>query len=512
MKAKSLFLLLVFVVVAPFVACADAQPVFKNDGVYQWSVESTPPDTDRQTGRAYLWIPEMCSRLRGVVIGQQNMLEEPIFATRAFRAEMAKAEMGIVFIAPIQCGIYHFTSNESKWLEDILSRLADISGYDELKKAPVAFIGHSAMAMWPYFGASTWGDRAICGISLKGAWADMSKDWAKESVGRGLAGVPFLLLDGEYEDAHGRGERSLKFCATYPDVPFSFCAEDGAGHFDWSDELAGYLGLYIRKAASARFPSIGAAKARFVEKKGGTWLPLWRRYEVEAPAVPSTDPIARGYWFFDSEMALATVKLQERFRRQTKTPLVSIEQDGAVVPQQKTHLQVHPKFRPIDGEGGVRFSLKPVFIEDVEQGRLADWTGLKAGSKAPHPASAESLYLQLICGPAIKVGKDTYEIRLDRGSVYRNKLAVTLQAIFPGDETYQRAVQQASMSVYKPKGKGNGKTYHFVREGAATIDDDGTITFLKLPPRAKRPHVITVCDYEWSDKAPVFREVPYGTR
>ncbi|MGN0833074.1 MAG: hypothetical protein ACI4RD_05440 [Kiritimatiellia bacterium] len=485
------------------------QPAFAYEGVYQWSVASTPPDRDRSAGRAYLWIPEQCSRLRGVVVGQQNMLEEPIFAVPAFRAELAKADLAIVFIAPIQCGIWHFTADESAWLRDILDRLAEESGYAELRTAPVAFIGHSAMAMWPYFGASTWGERAICGISLKGAWADTAKDWGSESVGKGLAGVPFLLLDGEYEDAHGRGARSRAFCERYPEVPFSFCAEDGAGHFDWSDELAAYLGLYLRKAAQLRFPVAGGP-AHPVRKRTqdgrecGVRLPLWKRYELN-----TTEP---GYWFFDAEMAAATERMQERFRQQTQTPLVGYRQRGELVPQRKTHLQIHLKFDPTDGADGVRFTFEPAFAEQVEEGRLADWTGLPAGARAPHPPDERSLYVQKICGPAIRVGKNEYEIRLDRGSIGRDKRDIDFQAIFPGDATYQRAVQQAVMSLPKPKGKGNGKTYHFVREGAATIDDAGRLTWLPLPPRTRQPHLVTVCDYTWSERPPTWRTVEWGAQ
>ena len=66
---------------------AFAAPPFDHESssVYQWSVTSAPPDKDRMPGRAFLWIPEKCAHLWGVVVGQQNMLEEPIFECPAFR-------------------------------------------------------------------------------------------------------------------------------------------------------------------------------------------------------------------------------------------------------------------------------------------------------------------------------------------------------------------------------------------------------------------------------------------
>ena len=445
--------------------------------VYQWSVTSHAPDEDRQDGRAFLWIPEKCERVRGVVVGQQNMLEEPVFECPAFRKELAKADIGIVFIAPKQCGVWKFGKRD--WLEDILERLAEKSGYGELATCRVGFIGHSAMAMWPYFAASEMCDRAFAGVSLKGAWADMTKDWANDAVGKGLEGIPFLLLDGEYEDAENRGRRTRAFCNKYPGVPFSFCAEDGAGHFDWSDELAHYLGIYFRKAL------------RYSKGDKGTWLPCWKRYGEKSEGW-------EGYWYFDKQMAKATDYMQERFRQCKKTPLVGYRYKGRALEQHDDHLQIH-----IPYEGETRFSFTPAFDETVVEstgGRLADWTGLPVGAAVEHPADEKSLYVQKICGPCAKTGEDEYELRFNRGWPMPQpgkSVDICFQAIFPGDGEYQRAVQQASMRVVAPR-EPTGEKGFYVREGAATVNPaTGEIEPLPLPPRAKRPHRVTVIEWEW---------------
>ena len=117
-----------FVAVTAIAANAAAMPAFDYSGtassVYQWSVATKPLDIDRKDGRAFLWIPEKCERLAGVVIGQRNMIEEPIFETPTFRDELAKANLGIVFISPIQGGMWKAGLREKLWLEDILTRLA----------------------------------------------------------------------------------------------------------------------------------------------------------------------------------------------------------------------------------------------------------------------------------------------------------------------------------------------------------------------------------------------------
>ncbi|WP_198175134.1 hypothetical protein [Spirosoma telluris] len=41
----------------------------------------------------------------------------------------------------------------------------------------------------------------------------------------------------------------------HPKTPFSLLADAGRGHFDFSDAMVRYLGLYIRKAAQYRLPN-----------------------------------------------------------------------------------------------------------------------------------------------------------------------------------------------------------------------------------------------------------------
>ena len=490
---------------------AFAAPPFDHESssVYQWSVTSAPPDKDRMPGRAFLWIPERCAHLRGVVVGQQNMLEEPIFECPAFREELAKADLGIVFIAPKQCGIWLFDDERSEWLKDILARLGEASGYGEMSSVPVAPIGHSALAMWPYFMSERWHARMFAGVSLKGAWADMSKSWGAPAVGKGLSGVPFLLLDGEYEDAENRARLTRAFCNAYPDVPFSFCGEMGAGHFDWSDELARYLGIYFRKAAHARIKKRGAPLERVDPSRTGWLMERWRRR-----AAPSAKPApvsaykgdrAEAYWYFDREMAYETAILQERFRAQGKTPLVGYRFEGKELPQRpKEHLQVFIPFKPVNG---MEFAFEPMFTEDVLEGRLSDWTGLPPGAKAPHPDDARLLFVQRICGPCARIAPNRYEIRFNRGSGMKlNEGEICFQAVFPGDGTYRRAVQQSRLRFSQPR-KPSGIRRYYVREGAATVDAvTGGVTYLALPPRAKRPHVVTVVEWEWGADKPVVHE------
>ena len=56
------------------------------DGVWAM-VAARPSIPDR---RAFLWIPENCKRVRGLVVACHNMLEKPLFQRPGFRAACAK--------------------------------------------------------------------------------------------------------------------------------------------------------------------------------------------------------------------------------------------------------------------------------------------------------------------------------------------------------------------------------------------------------------------------------------
>src|SRR5688572_10197420 len=80
--------------------------LFSRDGFcqeWQWMV---PADSlvSTETGappKAFLWIPPGCRQVRGVVVGQHNMLEEGIFEHPAFRREMARLGFAEVWISPM---------------------------------------------------------------------------------------------------------------------------------------------------------------------------------------------------------------------------------------------------------------------------------------------------------------------------------------------------------------------------------------------------------------------------
>src|SRR5262245_16268991 len=71
---------------------------------WQWgvSVDPNPSTTQpaRDYPRAFLWIPSNCQRVRAIVVGQNNMLEEPIFEHPEFRKVLAELGVAEIWITP----------------------------------------------------------------------------------------------------------------------------------------------------------------------------------------------------------------------------------------------------------------------------------------------------------------------------------------------------------------------------------------------------------------------------
>lgn len=505
---------------------------------YQWSVpvpSATSPETQAPP-RAFLWIPPTCARVRAVVLGQHNMLEEPILEAPRLRDELSELGMACVWITPILGGQAQFTETEEALFADMFRRLADVSGYTELAHAPVVPIGHSAMADFPYLFAARHPGRTLAAISIKGSWPDAKKPhpgW----TGNDVAGVPLLLVSGEYEWAEERAGKALPFRRAFPAVPFSMLADAGGGHFDSHNALVTFLAVYLRKAALFRLPAtpppIGDAPTLTpIDATRQGWLvDRWRQDKPpRAPAAPVaeyTGDTNETYWCFDAQHALATERLQSHYLGK-KPQLLGYVQAGAVVPQNAaTHQQVTLGFIPDPDGDGLTFTLRGTFLDTVPEGRPARWTALPAGAPVGHASADAPVVIRRICGPVAKLADDTFALRFDRLGFDnpRRSSEIWLLAEHPGDGEYKRAVQQAVLRFPLRNTAGTPQTITFapipdqpagtrtlrlhatssanlpvrfyVREGPASVSDDGTLTFSPLPPRTKYPVAVTVVAWQW---------------
>ena len=500
---------------------------------WQWSVE-VPSVTSEETKahpRAFLWIPPTCERVKAVVVGQHNMLEEPLLESPAFRAALAELGFAEVWVTPILGGQAAFGEAERRLFEEMLRMLAAESGYDELAGAPVVPVGHSAMADFPYLFAAGWPERTLAAVSLKGSWPDLKRP-PLAGTGERLAGVPVLLVSGESEWADERAGKALAFRRAYPRVPFSMLADAGGGHFDTHEALAAFLGVYLRGAAAARL-TVGTGPLAAVDPAKQGWLV--DRWRLDKPPRAAAAPVGHyagkadeTFWCFDEAQARATEKMQAAYCGK-RAQLLGFEQADRVVGQDpKLHAQVRLAFRP--EADGRTFRLTWTFLEKVPEGRPARWTGLPADSPVGHAEGGGPVAVDRICGPVEKRGPDTFAVSFYRMGMNNLKRSneIWLLATHPGDGAYKRAVQQAVLTIPLRNEQGAEQRLvfpeipdlklgtqtvalraasdagvpvsYYVREGPAEVEGN-VLRLTALPPRTKFPVKVTVVAWQYGRAA-----------
>jgi hypothetical protein len=503
---------------------------------YQWSVPVTSMVSSETNDhpRAFLWIPPGCQRVRAVVLAQHNMEEEPILESPRFRAALAKLGFAEVWVTPGFQLFFRFDQGAGEAFREIMDSLAKVSGYSELKNAPIVPLGHSAAASFPWNFAAWAPERTLAIVSVSGQWPyykDMNTpDWGNRTVD----GIPGLVSMGEYEAAESRAGEGLKERQEHPRTALSMLANPGAGHFDATDAKIDYLALYLAKAAQYRLPANppldGPVKLNPIDPTKQGWLA--ERWHRDQPPKAAPAPVGQykgdpkeAFWFFDGELAKATEAF-EAMERGKKADLLGYVQNGKVVEQNpKTHQQVTLAFLP--ERDGLTFKLRGTFIDTVPPGRPEGWTGLPAGSHVDHATGGGPVTISRICGPVAQIGPDTWAIRFYRMGTNNTKRSneIWLEATHPGDAQYRRAVQQAVLHFPLRNTVGADQTitfppipdvrastasiplhatssahapvHFYVREGPAEIVGDNTLKFTPIPPRAKFPVAVTVVAWQW---------------
>ena len=100
-------------------------------GMYKWSVQLTG-FVSNETGKApnaYLWLPEGCRQVKAVVLAQQNMTEEALFRMPAFQKELARLDVGLIWVAPWFSNNWSPATGCQSIFESMMTGLAYQSGH-----------------------------------------------------------------------------------------------------------------------------------------------------------------------------------------------------------------------------------------------------------------------------------------------------------------------------------------------------------------------------------------------
>ncbi|MEI6946817.1 hypothetical protein V9K67_06400 [Paraflavisolibacter sp. H34] len=497
---------------------------------WQWMVpvEGAVSNETGERPRAFLWIPPACRQVRGVVVGQHNMLEEGILEHPAFRRELARLGFAEIWVSPYFDLTFDFTRGAGGRFAALLQALTVESGYSELEWAPVVPIGHSALASYPWNFAAWNPGRTLAVISLKGdaplttltgsgrpnpAWGD-----------RNMEGVPGLMVMGEYEWGEKRLQPALDFQEQYGAAPIALLADAGRGHFDYSDELVAYLALFLRKAAKFRLPKAvipgQPPRLQAVDPRNGWLIDRWRGDSaLQAKAAPYhryRGNRREAFWCFDEEMARATERHYARNRGKRPQSLVWVQQ-GKTVPRSPSHAQMHLQWQP--QEDGVTFSVAVAFPDSFL-----------------HPGKGK-ISITRICGPVEQVNDTTCRVSFYRMGLNNPKRTgdVWLLASHPGDRRYKSAVQQANLRIPQKNTGGEEQRItfppidaikkgtaslalnalstsglpvsYYVQQGPAEVRN-GRLVLTKIPPRSRFPIKVTVVAWQYGKAGKVQTAAP----
>ncbi|MGF7039085.1 hypothetical protein [Mucilaginibacter lappiensis] len=507
------------------------------NAVWQWSVPVKGAKDNSGKARAFLWIPPDCKKVKAFLFAQNNMEEQSILENANFRKEMGKLGFAEVWVSPAYDLLFHFDQGAGKTFNNIMNELAQVSGYSELNYVPFVGLGHSAAASNPYYMAAWNPGRALAAISVSGQWPyfrhpSFAPDiWGNRTVDY----IPCLETMGEYEAADNWSVEGLKERQTHPLMPLSMLACPAEFHFASTDSKAAYIVLYLKKAVQYRMPKNTfdgqAPKLIPIDPTKTGWLVDKWRFDQAPVAKPA--PIdqyggdrTQAFWYFDEELANATIAYQARYRNQ-KPQLIGYTQHGRLLEQHNVHQQFNLKFEP--EADGVTFKVHTAFYDTVPGGspRPAGWAHMQVGAPIGHTQSSSPITVDRITGPFVKINDSTFRVHPQKG-FYESTHSYELwfSASHPGDNEHKPAVQQALMSI--PPRNTQGKEQHitfsaipnqrsnkkgiklnavsdahvpvgfYIQDGPAEIIGD-RLNLTVIPPHSRFPVKVTVIAWQYGN-------------
>ena len=222
---------------------------------FMYSAASAPrANGSTAKGTLYLWVPEECKKVRGLVIMATNVPEHMLAGHPAIRKACADNDLALVWGVPsFWSFVKEVTVKEQvDYLQQLLEGLAGVSGYEEVATVPWLPMGESGHLLMVTGIVDQRPDHCIAGICIK------NPQYPKDRT------VPMLWTLGtaqEWGQKKGDvrtswlGKRGWGREATWP---LSCLIEPGTGHFYCTDRMAEYFGKHIAAAAKARLSDDGS--------------------------------------------------------------------------------------------------------------------------------------------------------------------------------------------------------------------------------------------------------------
>jgi len=495
--------------------------------IYQWSV---PLDGKDKESRAFLWIPNGCKQVRGLVFANQVILEDLFCSNKQIREACTKENLGIVLVFRGSFTQFNYDVGKGNFLQiqKVLDDLSAVSGYTEISRAPLFTVGHSGggIGAWniPYCKP----DRVFGILTLHAAAMVNAPEYDPKSR---IGCIPAMAVSGEYEswndkkeplDQHWKWLRGdlLDRRAKYLNSLVFEIVQPGAGHFNFDDHLAAISAMFLQKAAHYRIPEftpIGDSVAlKYLDEREGWYTDV--RMLDDNRFTPTASKEFKGdnslaFWEFDEEMAKAVDAFPSLYGGKKEQRVCFVQDGKRVAAGWINELAFQP------GADGITMGIKGNFLRETPSGVA------NAGIPIGH-SNKDKVRFSLIggwSGGGIQTAPDSFRIQFRQFGTSRYCANIQVMVYHEGDETYKYAEQAGQIKFPEKNKEGEPQiitfpeigevkagssydlqatssaampVYYYIKEGPATINDNKLIIDA-IPPRSKLPIKITVVAWQY---------------
>lgn len=300
---------------------------------YRTSVERTGRDgAALPPSIGYFWLPPGARTIRGLIVAQKIIIETRLVVDPLIRKTAETEKLGILYFDPGFDALFNWKDGHAgERLEQALADLAKRSGHPEVEFAPMLTIGHSTAGIFARNIACWKPERVIGIIHIK---SGNMHQYIYDPM-RTLAGVPFLAVNGEFEEFGPEGgirpeygketqwimmrQSILERRAKEPDYLMSMLVDPGGSHTSWTDALTRYCALFIAGAVKARVPRGAGTPDRIVRclpiRLESGWLTdadIKRPKHAPAPYRKYDGDRSRAFWHLNRALAEAAAAFHDR--------------------------------------------------------------------------------------------------------------------------------------------------------------------------------------------------------
>jgi hypothetical protein len=460
---------------------------------------------------AYLWIPEKCGRLRGLLILGENVTEHGLVGHPAIRGACEESDLGIVWCSPRFMSVKTLddSARHVAFLQQLLNGMAATSGYDEVASVPWLPMGESMHLRMVYHLLNAAPQRCIAGICIKNT---PSLTLCKNRE------TPLLVAVGTAQEWFQNKKdirttwQDLSFYDTllresqkHPAWPMSLLVEGGSGHFDCTEAMSRHFADSIIAVAKARLPEEPGKPLRAVAIVEGVQAGLPLPNAEAAESKVQTKP-----WYLNEALARDAQRMAAiNWKAASQLPTFL---DAAGKPVAMLYQGITKPVPMITGEDGITFDIRGGLLWQIPAGFV--------GAGEPLAMAPGTPEVERICGSVAPAEKGRFRIALDRTwpqgpvcvALRHRGTADIRDVVQPGYLQLVPNSAGAAQSIhFEPiadqlmststvplvaKADSGMKVRFFVVAGPAKMESDA-LKLTPVPPRTRFPVGITVAAWQW---------------